>query len=291
MALIPPFFLDTVVAIGVPIENEQKAWIGTGFLFGNYNMTQPDGQKNYEVFLITNKHVLKDQRTIILRFNPQTDQAAKDYIETIIDTDGNPIWTGHSNPNYDVAVMRLNGQILQNEGMKFALFASDQAVMTSDKMKENQISEGDFCYVLGFPMGLVSPDRQYVILRKGVIARIRDFFEKRSTDFVVDAFVFPGNSGGPVILKPEMISITGTKANQNAALIGIIKSYITFQDVAYSKQTNKPRIIFEENSGLALVEPVDHIIETIAEDKAKLAKKELEKANAAAKVVADKPNS
>ncbi|WP_312825614.1 hypothetical protein [Epilithonimonas sp.] len=112
-------------------------------------------------------------------------------------------------------------------------------------------------------MGLIGTDRQHVILRNGCIARIRDLFENRNTDFIVDALVFPGNSGGPVILKPEIINIEGTKVNNKAALIGIIKSYIPYQDTAVSLQTKRPRIIFEDNTGLSLVEPVDHIFETI----------------------------
>ncbi len=63
-----------------------------------------------------------------------------------------------------------------------------------------------------------------------------------------------------------MVSIQGTKSNMNAGLIGVIKSYIPFQDIAISQQTNRSRIIFEENSGLSLVEPVDYIFETIDED-------------------------
>jgi hypothetical protein len=115
-------------------------------------------------------------------------------------------------------------------------------------------------------MGLVSLDRQHVILRNGAIARIRDLYENTSSDYIVDALVFPGNSGGPVILKPELISIEGTKSNPRAGLIGVIKSYIPYQDIAVSQQTGRPRIIFEDNSGLSLVEPTDYIFETIAED-------------------------
>jgi hypothetical protein len=80
---------------------------------------------------------------------------------------------------------------------------------------------------------------------------------------VVDALVFPGNSGGPVILKPELMSIEGTKSNNKSVIIGVIKSYIPYRDVAVSEQTGLPRIIFEDNSGLSIVEPIDHIIETI----------------------------
>jgi S1-C subfamily serine protease len=266
MALIPPFFLDCVVAIGTLNDKFEKVWVGTGFLVGKLNKVNEDGTKNYSPYLVTNKHVLKNLDKIIVRFNPQTDQAAKDFVIDSKDAAGNQVWTGHSNPNYDVAVIRLNGDVLQKEGLKFGLFVDDDSIISLESMKNLEVTEGDFIYVLGFPMGIVAKDRQHVIVRQGVIARIRDLFENRNTDFVVDAVVFPGNSGGPVILKPEVISITGTKSNPKAGLIGIIKSYIPYQDIAISQQTNRPRVIFEENSGLSLVEPVDHILETIIED-------------------------
>lgn len=265
MALIPPFFLDCVVAIGTLNDESKKVWLGTGFLLGKLSKVNEDGTKNYTPYLVTNKHVLKNLDKIVVRFNPQSDQAAKDFVIDKKDSKGKLIWTGHSNPNYDVAVIRLNGDVLQKEGLKFGLFF-DESIASLEEMKNLEVTEGDFIYVLGFPMGIVSEDRQHVILRQGVIARIRDLFENRNTDFVIDAVVFPGNSGGPVILKPEIISIDGTKSNPKALLIGIIKSYISYQEVAFSQQTNKPRVIFEENSGLSLVEPVDHILETIIEN-------------------------
>lgn len=258
--------MDCVVALGTFNDKGEKVWVGTGFLVGKFNKKNEDGTKNYYPYLVTNKHVLKDLKKIIIRFNPHTDQAAKDFVLDPLDANGKSVWTGHPNPNFDVGVIRLNGDVLKKEGLKFGLFVTDETLISIDQMREREVTEGDFIYVLGFPMGLVAQDRQHVILRQGVIARIRDLFEKRNTDFVVDAVVFPGNSGGPVILKPEMISITGTKANPTAGLIGIVKSYIPYQDVAISQQTKRPRIIFEENSGLSSVEPVDAILETIVED-------------------------
>ena len=266
MALIPPFFLDCVVAIGTLNENGEKIWIGTGFLIGKFMKQNEDKTKNYSIYIVTNKHVLKNLKQIVIRFNPQTDQVAKDFVIDAIDGDGKQIWTGHANINFDVAVIQINGKTLEKEGLKFGLFASDDSLISKSDMIDKGISEGDFVFVLGFPMGLVGVDRQNAILRSAVIAKIRDFFENRNTDFVVDAFVFPGNSGGPVVLKPELTKISGTKSIKSAGLIGIIKSYIPYQDVAISQQTGQARVIFEENTGLALVEPVDHIMETIEED-------------------------
>lgn len=125
------------------------------------------------------------------------------------------------------------------------------------------VTEGDRLFALGFPMGLVDVKRHYVICRGGCVARIRDCLENRSKDFLIDAFVFPGNSGGPVILCPTSLSLEGTKAIKNSYLIGIVKSYIPYTDIAISQQTGAPRIAFEENTGLSSVETVDSILETI----------------------------
>ena len=268
MALIPPFFIDCVVAIGMDIKQNntiKKRWIGTGFIFGKHMNTNPDNpeQKTYKTFLVTNKHVLRNQSRVVLRFNPQNGQAATDFPAILKSKEGQVLWTGHPDPDIDVGIVSINMASIDAAGMKYGIFKSDTDIMTRQQMQEQQVSEGDFLYVLGFPMGMMPSDRQHVLVRSGIIARIKDLFENRSKSFVVDSLVFPGNSGGPVVSKPEIVSIQGTSAINRAALIGIVKSYIPFQDVAISQQTKRPRVIFEENSGLANVETVDKIMETI----------------------------
>lgn len=268
MALIPPFYIDCVVAIGTIVQGQQH-WIGTGFLFGDLIEKTEDDINRYTVYLVTNKHVLNNLDLILVRFNPQNDQSAKDYPVPLKDKDGYTLWTGHSDAEIDVAVLPVNINNARAEGMKCNFFQSDKHIYNIADLSNNEASEGDFIYIMGFPMGIVAADRQHVFVRSGVISRIKDLFEGRSKDFVVDAFVFPGNSGGPVLTKPEFQSIQGTKANINSRLIGIVKSYIPYTDVAISQQTNRPRVIFEENTGLTKIEPVDHIIMTIEQAKKK----------------------
>lgn len=268
MALIPPFFIDCVVAIGIETTHQgkpTKKWIGTGFLFGKHLSTNAENkQKSYRSFLVTNRHVLQNHARIILRFNPQNGQAATDFPAILKNPKGEILWTGHPDAAIDVAIVGINLQAIEKAGMKYGVFKSDSDILLKEQMQELQVSEGDFLYVLGFPMGMMPSDRQHVLVRSGIIARIRDLYENRSSSYVVDSFVFPGNSGGPVVYKPEAISIHGTTAIKRAALIGIVKSYIPFRDVAISQQTKRPRVIFEENSGLANVETVDKIMEAIA---------------------------
>ena len=112
-------------------------------------------------------------------------------------------------------------------------------------------------------MGLIGEERNYVIARSGGIARVRDALYSSSKDFLIDTFIFPGNSGGPVILRPEAFSIVGTKTITESYLIGIVKGYVPYQDIAYSLQTQRPRVVFEENSGLASVHPIDFILDIL----------------------------
>ena len=109
----------------------------------------------------------------------------------------------------------------------------------------------------------MAAERKYVIVRSGIIARIKNFLEGHSDDFLVDSNIFPGNSGGPIISKPEMDPFGTQKSNLTPDLIGMVQSYISYNDIAYSKQTNEPRIIFSENSGLASVIPMDYVLETL----------------------------
>jgi len=264
MALLPPFMLDAVTAIGVGDDATKRVWVGTGFLYGHFDKKLDETTKSYNVFLVTNKHVLKGRKRIYLKFNSANDPTSKDYPVDLLSRNGKERWVGHSQLSVDVAVMPINANALKEELMKYAFIQSDAHVSSISAMKALGVTEGARVFVLGFPMGLVDKVRQYVICRSGCLARVRDLLEGLTEDFMVDATVFPGNSGGPVVLQPEIAAIAGTTPITNANLIGVVKSYVPYHDVAVSQQTGTPRVIFEENSGLAAVEPVDHITETIA---------------------------
>jgi len=264
MALLPPFYLDTVVAIGVGDDPTKRHWIGTGFIYGRFVEKIANREaKNYRLWLITNKHVLKDYRDVYIKFNSAQDTQSKDYKVPLIARNGRVRWVGHPTESVDVAAIHLYAKFLEKEERRFAFFQSDSHTMNRENMRAAGVTEGDHVFVLGFPMGLVKAERQYVICRGGCIARVRDFVEGETSDFLIDAPVFPGNSGGPVILCPSTLAIEGTNPINKADLVGIVKAYVPYIDMAVSQQTLRARITFEENSGLATVESVDSIIETV----------------------------
>lgn len=265
MALIVPKYLDSVVAIGQDNNEDGIHWMGTGFLFGYHLPGEKYEENVYSIFLVSNKHVLKGQNYVYLRFNPQGGKPAQNHKLDIV-VGGHNLCKQHANKDVDVAVVSIPQTYLDNlvkNGVNPEFFTYDKESFLIKDLKSLEVTEGDSVFALGYPMGLVGNTRQYVILRGGVISRIHDMLEGYSSDFIVDAPVFPGNSGGPVIIKPEVISITGTKSQKESRLIGLVKSYITYTDLAISPQTKRPRVAFEENTGLTNVEPVDHIIETI----------------------------
>ncbi len=264
MALIPPFFLDCVVAIGFTRQDGSIGYGATGFLHGDaLPKEQGDAVSIYRLYLITNRHVLEGHKRVFLRFNTPVPHGTRVFEVELFTVPGAPIWAAHSDPDVDLAAFSVNADVLKANQIQFSFFLSDHHVLSSSGALDAGVSEGDGVYVLGFPLGLVSDDRNYVIARHGIIARIRDTLAGASKNFLIDAVIFPGNSGGPVVTRPEVAAIQGTKSVNAAWLLGIVSAYVPYRDVAVSQQTGQPRIIFEENSGLASIVPVDRMTELV----------------------------
>ena len=255
----------------------------SGFLYGEFIEKVNETKSRYQVYLVTNTHVLKgiEQKELeqtrrfkkqqvevtkaFASFNPVGEgPATDDWALPLRDKDGAPSYIAHHDA--DVAVIAIDPGVLDSAKMTYSFFRSNLDVADRDKANELGFSEGDGIYILGFPMNLVGEGRNYVIAREGSIARIRDALAGTTNEFLVDALVFPGNSGGPVILRPELTSIKGTASQKRSYLIGMVKGYIPYRDVAISQQTKRARIIFEENSGLASVIPMDFVKELIKKD-------------------------
>ena len=268
MALIPPDFLNTVVALGVPLKDGSLEYYATGFLYGHpTGTTDKKGAKQFRIYLVTNRHVFdkasEHLTQLQARFNRPLGTGASIYALPLKQADGSGLWIVHPDPNADVAVLGINAKRLQADGIEYRFFFGDKHTFTLDQARASEVSEGDGVFVLGFPLGQAGNERNYTIVRQGIIARVQDWLRGNARTFLIDASIFPGNSGGPVLLKPEVSAIQGTKANTRCGLIGMVSQYIPYREVAVSRQTGRPRMIFEENSGLGIVVPHDVIQETI----------------------------
>ena len=78
MAQIPQIYKNAVVSIGVKIQDNNIAWIGTGF----FMIRVVDGYKH--PFLISNKHVFQGQKTIVIRMKEKGTENLKEIEAAII---------------------------------------------------------------------------------------------------------------------------------------------------------------------------------------------------------------
>jgi hypothetical protein len=257
MVLLPYYFLDLTVAIGNPI----KEWVGTGFLYGNQNRSA--------IYLVTNQHVLEDihekYEQIIIRFNDET--SSKDFYVNL-GTKDTPTYFNHPDKAIDISIIKdihINSVDDEVEIKKLKIGAVVKEIRyTIKQMEDIPIREGDFIYVIGFPMGMDSITKKSPIVRTGCIARINDIYNKESNQFLLDAFVFPANSRSPVILKPEAIFFEGYGSGvKEARLIGIVNSYESYKETLVTENKAEFRSVSVQNAGLAKVYPVDFINETI----------------------------
>ena len=107
MAVLPPTFLDAVVAIGTQQDDGTFAWLATGFvLMEKLVESFRNGDKRYRSFIVTNRHVLAGLYWIALRFNPEGNEPAKEYtVSLATPPGGDPRWFPHPNKDIDIAVM------------------------------------------------------------------------------------------------------------------------------------------------------------------------------------------
>ena len=210
--------------------------------------------------MVTNRHVAADPLTHV-RFNhPQSGLAV-----TPVGTVASGTWTFHPS-GADVAVTPLLHSSPLSQGrnlLNAEMFIGDVGTTFGERV---QPVEGDGVFVIGFPLGLVGDARNYPVVRYGVVARIQDWIRRDQDTFLIDVPAFPGNSGGPVVLKPETAAIPDTQAITHCLLMGVISEQLLSQEVAVSQQTGEPRVVFVENTGLTKVVPVESVRETAIQE-------------------------
>jgi hypothetical protein len=257
MALLHKNQIKSVVAVG-SMRQGQFVCDSTSFHIGFLMKDDPSPEKRlYHMFLATNRHVFEDRDTATFRIN--TDDGKHKTFETPLkDHNGESRWLAHSDPAVDLALLSVNPDIMKANGIE-PLFITEELFAYANLLEGIGIAAGDDVYVLGFPMGLAGEEQNYVCVKGGVVSRIDSEIIRIRKAFIIDSSVFPGNSGGPVILRPATSALDGTKAVGKPYLLGVISGYLPFSDNLYTHQTRPPTIVSttRENSGLSFCVPMD----------------------------------
>lgn len=256
MSLIPKFYMDAVVSIGVR-NNNKISWIGTGFF-----AIKAVGENQFQPFMVTNKHVIAGKNSVVIRLKEKDTDKLR-IIDMPLLENGQHLYSVHPDDKVDVAVILLNGSFITQNNLQFSGFNIDEHALTSEEYLKKGGNEGSFVYMLGYPMGLVNIGTNTPICRGGCIARIDPNEIANDKVILLDIQNFPGNSGSPIISKPEVIGIGDDPVLNQAVLIGIVHGYIPYEEQLINSQTHRVVEIHSENSGIAVVNPVEYIREVI----------------------------
>ena len=225
----------------------QARSIGTGFLVGLPSAkTNAAGHAGFQIVLVTAKHVVTEANGTLkshLAYRLNNRSANSDLVPELSMERYAGRW--FFSTNHDVACRFI------------AIRDSDVKTFSLDMfLRQQSIQPGAPAFIIGFPLGLRSESYTVPIVRRASVAFVDQ------VGLMVDGFTFPGNSGGPVVYSSFLgntVPIQRGGVISGDALIGLVSSSLNYTDVAVSQQTKRPRISFEENSGLTHVVPAEAI--------------------------------
>ena len=222
MALLHPDALKTVVGLSIhhPETNvTEPAGSGFFYLYAGDDLFSSLSSGRLGTWVVSCKHVV-DSATPPSQIWIRANRGLQQGIGHIV-TESHE-WFRH--PVQDVAVLPLSWLELSEWGLEGRLLSQEKWTLTREGVTAAGLSEGDEVFVLGFPIGWREARQHYPIVRGGVLSELHAWLDGDHETFLVDGSGFPGNSGGPVITKPQLIGIEGTKSIDKSHLIGLVRS-------------------------------------------------------------------
>jgi len=184
--------------------------ICTGFLVST------DGRTAY---LVSAKHcfdkISKSKPFMDIRFSENDITLNSTFQIAVRDSNGRVFWKAISTGE-DLAAMPVNLHLP---------FPVD-AIGIQDFANANDIYEGESIVIYGFPDFTVSDQHDHPLLRSGIIAWT-ELNQPENHQFLVDAAIFPGNSGSPVFKLPTGLCRNGNLlVGDRAPFLGVaIQTY------------------------------------------------------------------
>ena len=240
-------------------QSVQGPTFGTVFMIGRPipNSTPPLAR----LVLVTAAHVLEQIQgdTAILQLRRKVDEKTNSWVRVPypfqIRANGQPLWKRH--PEADVAVMYIS--VPQDA----PIIPITTLMLADDKMLTDfEVKPGDELRCLGYPLGVMSNDAGFPVLRSGRIASYPLLPTDKTKTFLLDFRVFKGNSGGPVYFVERYRPVPKT--------FGGLISYhfimgLVSEETLYTEQSGGPysQEIHQTQLGLAKVVHASLIKQTI----------------------------
>lgn len=244
------------VSCRIQAVGEGRSWVGTGFA---YEIETTLGRA---IYLVTNRHVLDGAHDVTITMiaraadgGPQLGRTTS----TTVSIESPPQWTGHPNPDVDLAIMPLAGVIadMTHRGAPPFYRAVTPALCqgVGANVELDAIEQVTF---IGYPNGLFDTANYLPIARRGSTATPVDVDYRGLPAFLIDASVFGGSSGSPVFIadsgsyttRDGSVMLGGTRI----ALLGVLAAVHT-RTVHGEVQMAPTRLVanFDEGIDLGIV--------------------------------------
>lgn len=260
MALLNPYHLKTVIAIGGLDRRQRFICNATGFFVGFLARNSKDpAKRKYHIFILTNRHVFEGRDGVHLRLNTLNGKSEV-VPQALKFPNREPRWLVHPNKKVDLALLNVDPQILKDHKIDFVFF-QEETFAYHRKFGQIGISVGDDVFALGFPMGIAGITQNFPYAKAGIMSRFDKELLRERKSFLIDSSIFPGNSGGPVLLRPTNMSLGGTVAVSSPLLLGAVSGYLSYKEELWTHQTTPPTVVGleREHSGLSFVVPMDYV--------------------------------
>ncbi len=246
-------FFTTIYLAGA--DGAGATWTGTGFVI-NYEAS--DGSS--VPVLVTNRHVVEGAAELTVRLvrAGSDGQPMPQATETTIVGFGPANWLGHPSPDVDIAVLLL-GPIIQQ--MRVEGRPPFYRAFTPDLMLTEVQAQGldalESITFIGYPNGLYDTENFLPIARRGQTATPLQNNYRGAPAFLIDASVFGGSSGSPVLIHDRGIYMTrdgGTVVGSRLHLVGVLAAVHVRQVNGAVHELPARRIaVFEEPIDLGIV--------------------------------------
>ena len=189
------------------------------------------------MFIVSNKHVVKDAIEGRLEFNLKMDgepDLGNKYTLTITDFENR--WIGHPDTDIDVAITPFVPILNELKKVNVDIYyrAIPASLIPSEDITREIDAVEDIIFI-GYPNGIYDKKNLLPIVRKGITATPANIDFEGQPTFVIDASIFPGSSGSPVfICNVGSYTKKGTNdlfAGTRLMFLGIVASVFIKQDI------------------------------------------------------------
>ena len=255
---VPPFGVSlkrSVVNVELQCKegNTSIRAAGTGFLVAYLDPRLPKG--TFFNYLVTNRHVAqcwdeqnhpRDVQSLMIRVNIK-DGTSKRLVALPTG------WYFSLDDSVDLAVMQVR---MPDDALVTSIPVDRFA--TKDIMSSNQIAEGSPILLSGYFYQFSGERRFQSIVRQGILSMVPDEPMKTTTGkpgtvYLADVHIFGGNSGSPVMVADNWMSVNGYY------FLGVVSGYY-YEDSDFNLEiatTVKGKM--RANSGVAMIVPADFL--------------------------------